>query len=88
MSSAIAEEVFNILDAAADGATIISASKPAARIVMNMLPSTKLKRGDQYQESTLRLLEASKKIMPPTTFEEHFRRFEKSVIRSLCVYDS
>ncbi|EED81561.1 predicted protein [Postia placenta Mad-698-R] len=77
MSSDIAEELFNILDAAADAATIVSASKPAARLIMNMLPSTKLKRGDQYQESTLRLLEASRKVMPPAVFEDHFHTFEK-----------
>ncbi|EED79438.1 predicted protein [Postia placenta Mad-698-R] len=76
MSSDIAEEVLNILDAAADAATIVSASKPAARLIMNMLPSTRLKRGDQYQESTLRLLEASRKIMSPAVFEEHFHKFE------------
>lgn len=85
MSSDIAEEVLNILDAAADAATIVSASKPAARLIMNMLPSTRLKRGDQYQESTLRLLEASRKIMSPAVFEEHFHKFEKSVIRPLLL---
>jgi len=61
----MSSELLNALDAAADMATLVSGAKPAARLITNLLPTTLLKRGDQYQESSLRLLEASKRIMPP-----------------------
>jgi len=61
----MSSESLNALDAAADMATLISSTKPAARLITNLLPTTLLKRGDQYQESSLKLLEASKKVMPP-----------------------
>ncbi|KZT10923.1 uncharacterized protein LAESUDRAFT_721326 [Laetiporus sulphureus 93-53] len=67
--SDLTEDFLNALDAAADFATIVSASKPAMRVIKNRLPINQLKYGDQYQESSLKLLEASVRIMPPDIHE-------------------
>ncbi|OSX65912.1 hypothetical protein POSPLADRAFT_1052584 [Postia placenta MAD-698-R-SB12] len=64
MSSTGFETALNILDATADGVTIVApAAKPAFKAIAGLSPWHQLKRGDKAQTSTLEILEDTAQIM-------------------------
>ncbi|KAF9814676.1 hypothetical protein IEO21_04971 [Rhodonia placenta] len=64
MSSTGVETALNILDATADGVTIVApVAKPAFKAIAGLSPWHQLKRGDKAQTSTLEILEDTAQIM-------------------------
>lgn len=64
MSSTALETALNVLDATADGVTIVApAAKPAFKALASLSPFKQLKRGDKAQASTLTILEEYSEVM-------------------------